>query len=890
MYMGHRVLLCVSLGWLLSLADGDPCNTNFGGCDKVNGLCWGTGVTTHFCSCKAGFEQDTTQTNHTCKDIDECAENVCRDHADCANSIGSYTCTCRCGYVKDYTGERCLNVYDISDSCYVPKACYHPRYSFLGRVYFDPIFGDLGWVPIPHCGLKVLNPRQDNTCSCKLGFRQNACGYCTDINECTEGTHACNWLHGICTNTEGSYVCSCQPGYTLGPCRRSCYGTNTTVPSLCNTPNLSSLNTSGTVSLQTRSFVRPLILSNWRTCAPNVTVGQTVTESFDVDGDGKKDVTLTWSCVRMTTGENNATTRFSALSLFSEKEAKWDSWSCWSVCKATCWGGVQTRTRHCLHGRPGIGGCKGHGTEKRECYTGTKCPFRIRKDITNLTATEVADLLQAMEKYKADTSVRGFHHAAASHGWPFQCARTSCCPHGAKMRFVTWHRTIMLNFEEGLVRYLKNKQLGIPYWSWLSANYNPPALIWNKTMNGRANPFANMTVLIDRTGPMRTIQRNIDVDTTIMDFAQSTWRDTAKKLMKIHLMHEFAEALESSHNGPHTAVCSTDLELSPVCSLSLGVLSTSAFDPIFLAHHSQVDRMWAMQQAALAKTTNVTWTKQTVMEAFEDPGDFGRMFMPFGNKTINSFPIVQNTGNMRDSYYYQELTGIKYDTLEEGGVEFITFRMLAHRPIGAENLFVAQYFHNVDVNTYINYYLNFDGLNCVNLTRANYVGRAILLATDRPYRNSIPNLVLIPSFNRPPAIEDLPITACYTGSVSCLERCPVLTSPRLATLPTAGLLYQFPNQPVDTIKYLWSTGNRMPQWNINVFGGTQWIYFYGDRVNNIFQVRNLAEWFSCNARFGRRVPCSGQVACMLPVGIYYLIDNDATSCNNGLRMIISSKK
>lgn len=41
---------------------------------------------------------------------------------------------------------------------------------------------------------------------------------------------------------------------------------------------------------------------------------------------------------------------------------------------------------------------------------------------------------------------------AAIHGWPYQCNRQSCCLHGAKMQFLAWHRTLVLNFEEGISR------------------------------------------------------------------------------------------------------------------------------------------------------------------------------------------------------------------------------------------------------------------------------------------------------------------------------------------------------------------------------------------------------------------------------------------------------
>ena len=55
------------------------------------------------------------------------------------------------------------------------------------------------------------------------------CSYCQtctlinyiDIDECDEDTHNCTQM---CTNTIGSYVCSCEPGYRLDLDNAGCSG------------------------------------------------------------------------------------------------------------------------------------------------------------------------------------------------------------------------------------------------------------------------------------------------------------------------------------------------------------------------------------------------------------------------------------------------------------------------------------------------------------------------------------------------------------------------------------------------------------------------------------------------------------------------------------------
>lgn len=43
-----------------------------------------------------------------------------------------------------------------------------------------------------------------------------------DINECEVEPNICQF--GTCTNTPGSFQCTCQPGFVLSDNKRRCYG------------------------------------------------------------------------------------------------------------------------------------------------------------------------------------------------------------------------------------------------------------------------------------------------------------------------------------------------------------------------------------------------------------------------------------------------------------------------------------------------------------------------------------------------------------------------------------------------------------------------------------------------------------------------------------------
>ncbi|XP_062600104.1 mucin-like protein [Saccostrea cucullata] len=68
------------------------------------------------------------------------------------------------------------------------------------------------------CDQICSNTEGSYTCSCRTGYRLTG-HMCHDINECSEGTNICEQK---CHNTQGSYYCSCMPGYNLQSNQASC--------------------------------------------------------------------------------------------------------------------------------------------------------------------------------------------------------------------------------------------------------------------------------------------------------------------------------------------------------------------------------------------------------------------------------------------------------------------------------------------------------------------------------------------------------------------------------------------------------------------------------------------------------------------------------------------
>ncbi len=68
-----------------------------------------------------------------------------------------------------------------------------------------------------NCQQTCTNTQGSFTCSCDVGFTpSNAATVCTNIDECARNISGCEQ---ICTDTFGSFQCSCRSGFTVNGSR-----------------------------------------------------------------------------------------------------------------------------------------------------------------------------------------------------------------------------------------------------------------------------------------------------------------------------------------------------------------------------------------------------------------------------------------------------------------------------------------------------------------------------------------------------------------------------------------------------------------------------------------------------------------------------------------------
>lgn len=201
-----------------SCRDIDECNDNpcreFEVCENTQG--------SYKCSCREGFQRSSS--TGECIDLNECQLGLhnCETTQRCDNTIGSYACIriagCGTGYTLNHNTGECddddeceLNTHDC-DQLGPKYECFNIKGSFRCVKKICP-------------NLQVLS--FNGTCvdlACNPGFQPVQHG-CIDINECEERISPCR-RNERCLNTHGSYRCrpllNCGVGYELNEIGNQC--------------------------------------------------------------------------------------------------------------------------------------------------------------------------------------------------------------------------------------------------------------------------------------------------------------------------------------------------------------------------------------------------------------------------------------------------------------------------------------------------------------------------------------------------------------------------------------------------------------------------------------------------------------------------------------------
>lgn len=204
-------------------------------------------------------------------------------------------------------------------------------------------------------------------------------------------------------------------------------------------------------------------------------------------------------------------------------------------------------------------------------------PIRQRKAASTLSSAEVQKLRDAYKAMRDLSSSdpsdpRGFAHQANVHCWNCGGVGSTIQVHGS-WQFFAWHRAYLYFHERILGKLIGDMEFRLPYWDWDVPAHRklPPAYA---TPGDASNPLWNGTRIMDANDEVP----DEDVGTDVMD-AVLTAADFS----------DFGGTAVSSgipEGAPHGAV---HVDVGG----DMGAFGTAGKDPIFYAHHSNVDKIWS---------------------------------------------------------------------------------------------------------------------------------------------------------------------------------------------------------------------------------------------------------------------------------------------------------
>uniref|UniRef100_A0A8C7Y609 Latent-transforming growth factor beta-binding protein 2 n=1 Tax=Oryzias sinensis TaxID=183150 RepID=A0A8C7Y609_9TELE len=210
-----EAMVCALMGPCVCLSDVNEC---LGSSVCPGQMCLNTQGSYTCRSCQTGFQ--LSEDGHTCQDVDECNnDNVCV-RGQCINTYGSFLCLCEAGFKFSVDTADC----DDQDECKEFGS------SVCGAWRCQNTIGSYSCLSILNCGHLLLcfpitdkcdseincgehgfceNTNSSFHCKCDKGYT-NPVGdvtQCVDVNECETSSALCG--EALCENYDGSFLCIC---------------------------------------------------------------------------------------------------------------------------------------------------------------------------------------------------------------------------------------------------------------------------------------------------------------------------------------------------------------------------------------------------------------------------------------------------------------------------------------------------------------------------------------------------------------------------------------------------------------------------------------------------------------------------------------------------------
>lgn len=216
---------------------------------------------------------------------------------------------------------------------------------------------------------------------------------------------------------------------------------------------------------------------------------------------------------------------------------------------------------------------------------------------------DIKRLAAAMRQLQAIGDNRGFAAIAGHHGAPDGlCWHHQFNPHSwvRAQLFLPWHRAYLHKLEQALQD--QNDEVSLPWWDWTSEPGIPDSYKVAK-IDGSDNPLRRfkMNIAEPNLRVNRFTQRRPGADPR---FQLPTAQEIDAALADSD-WSSFSDRLQDLHDHVHVWVGG-----------DMASIDTAAYDPVFYAHHSMIDRVWYLWQIEHGLTNIPSQLLDMVLDPF----------------------------------------------------------------------------------------------------------------------------------------------------------------------------------------------------------------------------------------------------------------------------------
>ena len=243
--------------------------------------------------------------------------------------------------------------------------------------------------------------------------------------------------------------------------------------------------------------------------------------------------------------------------------------------------------------------------------------LRHRKNVDLLLPNQLSALREGFRRLQeisdnVVTDNRGYQYLAGLHGLPDQFCQHGDPP-GSDPLFLPWHRAYLYMFELAMRDQVPDAALA--WWDWTSdashANGIPRAFAPDE-VDGEPNPLHRASI---QPAARQPNGRPAETGRGRRDPSGLPTAERVREALSSRSFSDFTAQLEDLHNRVHGWVGGT-----------MAYIPWAAYDPIFWAHHTNIDRLWRIWQ-------------------LRHPQRFSARFM---NQALPPFPLtVEDTLNIK---------------------------------------------------------------------------------------------------------------------------------------------------------------------------------------------------------------------------------------------------